>query len=175
MDKFIEKILENQAIQESQYVSEGFLHDLNKLFLWMGFGKPAHPLFKVARKSFEKCQELCGVAYKDVTSQSVKSQSNDPKKELVEVVKQNPERGKCLIVCYFDLMRSMRDVIKANKNTICSKNINEDLCEQWIEKNLPEFEANIKAMENAVRMMQGVRTGEVHKIKKVVDILNKVL
>lgn len=179
MENFIYKLLEQQTLNETSHLNEGFLHIANKFFLWLGFGKPAHPLMKTARKAFGTCQRACGLAYQDISSYSTKSSTekdiDTQKKELIETIKANPERGKCLMVCYFDLMRATRDVIKENQKDICSHNVNEDLCEKWVEKNIPEIEAIIKAMGNAVKLMQGVKSEEVHKIKKVVDILNKIL
>lgn len=185
MKNLVENYLTYIQANEPYVINEGMLHVLNKLFVILGFGSPADPKFKAVLKSSYRCSSACYRAYPDERSttrtgsaeQRGKREQSDEdirkeKDEIIETIKENPERGKCLVMCHYDKLKGMIDVINKNRKNICSKNINVDLCEKWIDRNLPELEADLKALGNAVNMMKGKQGGNVNV---VVNTLKKIL
>lgn len=183
IDPITQIILEKNDI----VVHEGLLTTLNKVFVLMGFGRPAHPKVQAVFKSATNCANACWRAYPDERQvrtkrrEDVKEKSDKEirkeREETIETIKENPERGKCLIVCYYDKLKNLVDVIKKNRKNVCSRNMNRDLCEKWVDRYLPQMEADLKALKKAVEMMKGVKKGDSNqqKVKVVVNALNKIL
>lgn len=178
----IDPITEYMLYGDKQIISEGVLSVLNKAFVLLGFGSPADPRIKAIIKGHNLCQDACYKAYPDdierTKTRSNKGQTDreveEQKRETIETIKRNPDRGKCLVICHADKLKETIVVIKKNRKTICNKNMNRDLCEKWVDKYLPEMEANLKALENAIRMMKGAR-GDNSKVKVIVNTLKKIL
>jgi len=182
-------LIEQEIFDENtMLLDEGVLTVMNKFFVLFGFGRPADPRVKAISKAYFRCKSSCWKAYPDeveTTSTTQRRSSGErgqtdgqidkEKQETIETVKRNPERGKCLIMCLYDNLKETIDVIKKDRRTICDKNINKDLCEKWIDRYLPQLEADLKSLENAVRLMKGGKEGDQQKIKVVVNTLKKVL
>jgi len=183
IDPITQIILEKNDIM----INEGLLTTLNKVFVWMGFGKPAHPKVKAVFTAASRCSNACWTAYPDERQTSTKRREDTKEKsdqeirkereETIETIKENPERGKCLIMCYHDKLENLVKVIKQNRKDVCSRNMNRDLCEKWVDMYLPQMEADLKALKKAVSMMKGVKKGDTNqqKIKVVVNALQKIL
>jgi hypothetical protein len=180
MSKLLEEYLQTL---EGNHLNEGVLQTLNKAFVLFGFGKPKDIYFKAVAKGYGRCKIGCWDAYPDeeVTTQqrsqtginkggNAKSDKdiNREKEDTISTVKKNPDRGKCLMLCYHDLLKNTIEVIKKNRKTICDKNINKDLCEKWVTKYLPEMEAQLKAMSSIIdQMKKGQANITINKLKKI--------
>lgn len=184
----IDPITEQILFEEKLFINEGVLSTFNKVFVLLGFGTPADPRVKAIYKAAEKCKYSCWKAYPDKTSTTTKQKSRTDsngkqsdeevrrdREETIQSVENNPDRGKCLIMCTYDKLKELISVIKKNQKTICNRNMNKDLCEKWVDKYLPELEADLKSLENAVRLMKGAKEGDQQKIKVVVNTLKKIL
>lgn len=183
IDPITEYILE----QESMFVNEGLLTTLNKVFVLFGFGAPADPRVTSIFRASSKCKTACYRAYRDTVSTRTKTRTDTKpgkmtdeqirkeREETIQTVQQNPERGKCLIMCHYDKLKQLINAIEKNKKNICNKNMNVDLCNKWVARYLPDMKSDLKALENAVRLMKGAKEGDNQKIKVVVNTLKKVL
>jgi len=166
----------------SEELHEGVLTSLNSFFVLLGIGKPTDRRVEVHRIAYLKCAGRCWQAHPgERTTTTRKSRDYDEKQtdrevsqereETIERVKENPELGKCLLVCKASLLDNVIKVIKKNRKTICMKNMNKDLCEKWIERFLPEMEADLKSLKELLKSMGKDGSGKVNitvnKLKKL--------
>lgn len=163
MSKLIEQYL---TVLDESNLNEGLGSMLNQLFAALGFGWPASPKFKAITNAGMKCQGICYRMYpperetttrtKTRTSGAQSRKGEEGKEiqnetaEVIETLKENPDLGKCMTICLYDKVSAYVDVIKKNRKTICDKNINKDLCEKWIDRNLPQLEADVKVFKSTV-------------------------
>lgn len=169
----------------SEELHEGVLTSLNSFFVLLGIGKPADRRVEVHRIAYSKCASRCWQAHPgERTTTTRKSRDYDKKQtdrdvsqereETIERVKENPELGKCLLVCKASLLENVIKVIKANRKNICAKNMNVDLCEKWIDRYLPEMEADLKSLKELLKSM-GKGGGKQGNVSITVNQLKKIL
>jgi hypothetical protein len=166
-------------------INEGVLTSLNNFFVLMGMGKPADRRVEVHRIAHQKCTVRCWKAHPgEKTTTTKRSTDYDDKQsdkeikqereETITRVKENPELGKCLLVCKATLLDNVIKVIKKNRKTICMKNINRDLCEKWVNRYLPEIEADLKSLKELLKSM-GKAGGKGGNVNITVNQLKKIL
>lgn len=187
MSKLIEQYL---TVLDESNLNEGLGSMLNQLFAALGFGWPASPKFKAITRSGMKCNSVCYRMYppsRETTTKS-KARNVEPKRgeegrslqneteEVITTLKENPDLGKCMTICLYDKVSAYVDVIKKNRKTICDKNINKDLCEKWIDRNLPQLEADVKVFKSTVAGLGSRGTkANTSNVQVVINKLHKLL
>jgi len=157
LSEYLSHIDESSEIQ----LNEGIGSIANKIFLFLGYGMPKDPEIKALNKSQYRCFNICRRAFPDEVTTTTHAQSDviyDPynwderqarkdQQETTETIKENPEYGKCVLKCKLDYLKSVLKVLKKKGKKLCIKNRNVNLCEKWMDKYIPEFEAELKSIE----------------------------
>lgn len=180
LDDYLNKL---QGIEnENKIIQEGILTTLNKLFVLLGAGRPIDRRVQVHLKAHHRCTTQCHKTYPgerkttrrkstDYDKKRSDADIKQEKEETVEQIKENPKLGKCLLVCQANLLSNVIDVIKKNRKTICMKNLNKDLCEKWVERYIPEMEADLKALKEILKSMTNGNGSKlninINKLKKL--------
>jgi len=183
LDNYLDKLQGGSGNVEE--LNEGVLTTLNSFFVLFGIGKPADRRVEVHRIAHHKCMIRCFEAHTgEKTTITKRSREYDDKQddrdikqekeETIERIKENPELGKCLLVCKSSLLQNVIEVIKKNRKNICMKNMNKDLCEKWIERYLPEMEADLKSLKELLKSM-GKGGGKNGNVNITVNQLKKLL
>jgi len=185
MSKIVDQYL---TVLDESILNEGLGSLLNQLFAALGFGWPASPKFKAITRAGMKCRNVCYRMYPPERETTTRTKTRtagakgDEGKELqnetqevMETLKENPDLGKCYTICLYDKVSAYVDVIKKNRKTICDKNINKDLCEKWIERNLPKLEADVKIFKSTVSVL-GNRNQKANtaNVQVVINKLSKL-
>jgi hypothetical protein len=186
MSKLIDQYL---TVLDESNLNEGLGSMLNQLFAALGFGWPASPKFKAITRSGMKCNSVCYRMYppERETTTRTKTRTQPGKgdegkdlqnetQEVMETLRENPDLGKCMTICLYDKVSAYVDVIKKNRKTICDKNINKDLCEKWIDRNLSQLEADVKVFKSTVGVL-GNRNQKADpgRVEIVIKKLSKLL
>ena len=130
MAKLVENYLD-YLNGDRENINEGVLSILNHVFLFIGFGSPADARFKAVIKGYHRCLSACHRAYPDdvesQTTHGTRGRTDDDvrreKEETINKIKKNPDRGKCLTMCYYDELKSVVDLLNVLMNStlfICS-------------------------------------------------------
>ena len=180
LDNYLDKLQGGPGNIEE--INEGILTTLNKFFVLFGIGSPADRKVVVHKIAYQKCALRCWKAHPgEKTTTSRRSREYDKKQtdkevsqereETITKIKENPELGKCLLVCRATLLDNVIKVIKKNRKNICMKNMNKDLCEKWIDRFLPEMEADLNSLKALLKSMGKSSKGSVNisinQLKKI--------
>lgn len=159
---------------------------LGKILKALGFidGTPQHRKFQLYRKYYNKCIETCKSTYEDekTTYKSKSDLYNDldnvddrdirqTSKMDEEVLKQNPEKAKCITRCRIVLLKSIIKLFEKEGRRICDKNVFKDECYEWIEEHLPDLEVELEYLEQAVSKIDKVKNDR--QIQIMLNKLNK--
>ena len=145
-------------------LNEGIGSIANKIFLFLGYGMPKDPQVKALNKNQYNCYRICRKAFPAEVSTTRKRSSDtlrvpyDPynwderkarkdQEETSKTIKENPEYGKCILKCKLEYLKNVLKVLKKKGKKLCVRNKNVSLCEKWVEKYIPEFEAELKSIQ----------------------------
>lgn len=160
----LSEYLNNLDEMSKVQLNEGIGSIANKIFLFLGYGMPKDPEIQALKKSHQVCLGVCRRAFpaevtttrkrgSDTISMEYDPYNWDERKarkdneETSETVKENPEYGKCSLKCKLEYLKQILKVLKKKGKKVCVKNRNVGLCEKWVDKYLPEFEAELKGIE----------------------------
>lgn len=185
VDYLIDNINSSSPVKKEN-LSEALLP---KILKFIGFGMPKDRKFRAYLKSYEKCVKACEKSnesekttyksksdtYYNMDDKTSDRDIKDTEKMDSEIIKNNPELGRCLTRCRVMLLKGMVNLIKEKGDKICEKNKDSETCKEWIESNLPEMESELEYLENAVKMLNKVKGDSRIKsvLKKTHNVLNK--
>ena len=181
--KLLENYLKTLHEQDEPF-PEGSL--MNKLFVALGFGLPRHRKFKMYLKQYGKCVETCNKHYeeekqvykqdKDLYNQMDNPDKMDKRdvketeKMNSEMIKNNPEKAKCITHCRITLLRSIIKLVEQEGDKICEKNIGTNTCKEWLNKNLPELKVELEYLEGTIEKLD--RTSDPRKLQRILGKIN---
>lgn len=179
VDFFINKVIN----EKEQNLSEGVI---SSILSFLGFGLPKHRQFRSYLKLYNKCVNQCNKTYEsekttysgrndafsDLDQKTKEKDLKKTEKMDSEIIKNNPELGKCLTRCRLTLLRKLVDLIEKEGDKICQKNVMTDTCKKWIEKNLPDLQSELEYLEDAVVMLDKT-SGNEKRMQNILKKLNK--
>lgn len=179
----LDKLVNEQVdyLLDNYFIQESFTGKVLKI---LGFitGTPKDRKFQAYQKQYHKCVQSCIDTYtdekttynskKDAYSNLDEAKEKDFKeteKQDEQLIKENPEKARCITRCRVTFLRNIVNIIKDNEKDICEKNKFKDECYEWIEDNLPDIEAELEYLEKAVTKISKIKND-----KQIQSMIKKV-
>lgn len=180
VDSIIDNINNNSNKQKN--LNEGTIGSI--LYFFGLAGLPKHRKFQLYQKHYNTCVSSCEKTYggertiytskKDAYSQMGDSQEKDLKdteKMDEQMVKENPEKARCITRCRTSFLKNIINLIKQEgDDKICANNISKSECKKWLEDNLEDLEVELEYLEQAVHKINKIKDN-----KKLERILSRVV
>jgi len=178
VEAYLNSIDKNTRIEGkhvTEMLREGWFGDLfSKICEFLSGGFPRDPEFKSIWGGFHHAEDACYRSFPPKRSQTTKSgqagRSYDDEtawtSQAEETVEDNPKLAVCLARAELEFLRDVVQYLKKKGRQVCRNNINEERCEKWLARNLPQYERQLKAMENAVKSASNDPSKMAKVIKK---------
>lgn len=181
VDLLIDNVNNNSKNKEN--LNEGVLGNI--LYFLNLAGLPKHKKFKLYQKHYLGCINSCEKTYagektvytskKDAYTQMDKTKENDLKdseKMDEEMIKENPEKAKCITRCRISFLKNVINLIKEEgEDKICAKNMSKSACKKWVENTLPDMEIELEYLDKAVNKIN--KSKNEKQIQNVLSKINK--
>ncbi|MFW6310829.1 MAG: hypothetical protein ACOC1K_01190 [Nanoarchaeota archaeon] len=182
INESVDLLIDNINNSNKQNLNEGLMGSI-LYFLGISSGVPKHKKYKIYQKYYDKCVAACNKTYKDekityssnkdfyqdLDSKTNKSDMNQTEKMDEQILKENPEKARCITRCRISFIKGIVNLIKEEGDKVCDKNVNKTACKKWIEDNLPDLEVEVEYLEQAVN-----KINKIKDMKKVQTLLKKI-
>lgn len=186
----LNNLLEQTVDERLKIVTESDDEDRGlfaKVMAFMGYGMPKNRKLQAYVRNYQKCVDSCVNTYQEekveYTSkkdayanldQKVDDKDVDQTEKMdSQVTKNNPELGKCITRCRVSLLKSIVELIKKEGYDICKKNKMSDTCKEWVDRNLPDMEAELEYLDQAVTKLNKVKDDKM--LQKMLKKINSNL